>query len=136
MIGAILLLTALVADLPPLPRNYHVKLSNPVSSKSSKPGQPVRAAVISPESLLNGYLEGTVTVVEPRRIVLEFRRLTYKGKAIALDLELASFVNSKGHKSVDEDEQPLAVEGGAITAPSGTRAFWIDEGAELRLKVR
>lgn len=136
MMTAVLFLVALAADLPPLPKNYHVKLSNPVSSKTSKPGAAIRAAVISPESLLNGYLEGVLAPAAKGRVVLQFTRLVYKGSTTPLNLELVSFVNSKGHKSVDEDERPLVVEAGVMSGGPGVRHFWIDEGAELRLKVR
>jgi hypothetical protein len=138
-----LLLGAVVASLgmfafaqsPPLPRSYLVKLSVPVGTKQSKEGDPIKAAIISPESLLNGYLEGVVEErsSKPGKLVLRFTKLQFQGKTTSIQTEVTDFVNSKGHKKVDDDEKPIKLEGGAFSAQSDD--LWLDEGAELRLSA-
>lgn len=117
------------------PRTFHIKLSTPVDTKSAKAGDPVRAALISPESYLNGYLEGTVERVESGRsamLHLRFTRLVFKGQTAAVETEVFEFVNSKGHKSVDDDERPVSIENGVIKA-DGPQLL-LDEGSEMRLR--
>jgi hypothetical protein len=118
------------------PRSYLVKLSTPVNSKTSKSGDPIRAAIISPESLLNGYIEGTVekTASKPNGIlVLRFTRLLYKGKSTPLKTELIDWVNSKGHKSVDDEERAVTLEKGELRTAGPE--LWLDEGSELRVAL-
>jgi len=130
-----LALVALVAQTPKLPNNYHLKLVTPVDSKTSRAGMAIRAAVISPESLLNSYLEGTVerVAMKPEGVIrLRFDRLMYQGRAIPLQTELTNWVNSKGHEKVDDNEAAMRLEAGEFR--SRTRRIWLDEGAELRVK--
>lgn len=118
------------------PKSYLVKLSVPVSVKASKPGDSIRAAIISPESLLNGYLEGTVQEVTAKpvsKLVLRFQKLMYKGASTAIQTEVSDFVNSKGHKGVDDVERPIKLENGAFTSSSSD--LWLDEGSELRVRA-
>src|SRR5688572_13249572 len=89
---------------PGAARTYLVKLSVPVSTKLSQPGDRIRAAIISPESLLNGYLEGVVEEVSTRsggKLLLRFNSVLYKRQSTPIATEVVDFVNSKGHKSVD-----------------------------------
>jgi hypothetical protein len=114
-------------------RTYLVKLSTPVGTNQSKAGDRIRAAIISPESLLNGYLKGTVEQVTSKpaaRLVLRFTNVLYKGKSAPIESEVIDFVNSKGHKSVDDDERPIRLNDGAFTSAED---LWLDEGAELRV---
>ena len=117
------------------PRSYLVKLGVPVGTKQSKTGDVIKAAIISPESLLNGYLEGVVEerTSNPGKLVLRFSKLQYKGKTTSIQTEVIDFVNSKGHKKVDDDEKPIKLESGAFSSQSGD--FWLDEGSELRLSA-
>lgn len=124
------------AQDPGAARTYLVKLSIPVSTKQSKPGDRIRAAIISPESLLNGYLEGSIEEAASRpagRLVLRFNNVLYKGKSTSIRSEVVDFVNSKGHKSVDDDERPIKLEQGAFTGVGSE--LWLDEGAELRVRA-
>lgn len=132
IILALALLPA-VAQNSATPRTYLVKLSVPVGTKMSKAGDRIRAAIISPESLLNGYLEGKVERNSARTLVLRFTNILYKGQSTPLDSEVVDFVNSKGHKSADDDERPLALKAGAF---SSSVDFWLDEGAELRVRTK
>jgi hypothetical protein len=121
---------------PSAARTYLVKLSVPVSTERSKPGDRVRAAIISPESLLNGYLEGTVHQVSSDsagRLVLRFTNVLYKGKSTPIEAEVIDFVNSKGHKSVDDNERPITLRDGGFSSAAGD--LWLDEGAELRVRA-
>lgn len=132
----LLLVAALGLSAQNLPSNYHLKLVTPVDTRRSKVGDSVRAAVISPESLLNGYLVGQVTAVVNGRgaqLELRFDRLLYQGKSIPVQTVVTSWVNSKGHEKVDDEEQPLTLQAGRFTSPA--RRIWLDEGAELRAKV-
>ncbi|MCC6538795.1 MAG: hypothetical protein IT162_14670, partial [Bryobacterales bacterium] len=118
------------------PRTYHIKLSTPVDARSAKVGDKVRAALISPESYLNGYLEGVVAKVATQpaaSLVLRFERLVFQGKSTAVNTEVTALVNSKGHASVDDAERPLTIENGEIRVRTGAELL-LDEGAELRLR--
>ena len=132
------LLSVLCASLltAQAPKTYLVKLSTPVHSKTSKPGDPIRAALISPESYLNGYLEGTIEKVSTKphgSLLMRFDKLTFKGKTTPLVTEVVDWVNSKGHKAVDDAERPMTVEKGELRTK--TRELWLDEGAEIRVRI-
>ena len=118
---------------PGAARTYLVKLSVPVGTKLSKAGDAIKAAIISPESLLNGYLEGIVEERSAGRIVLRFNRVQYKSKATPIRSEVIGFVNSKGHKEVDDDERPIRLQDGAFLIAHGD--LWLDEGSELRVRA-
>ena len=137
LLGAALASLAVLAfaQTPQTPRSYLVKLSVPVGTKQSKTGDPVKAAIISPESLLNGYLEGVIEerASNPGKLVLRFTKLQYKGKTTSIQTEVTDFVNSKGHKKVDDDEKPIKLESGVFSIQGGD--LWLDEGSELRLSA-
>lgn len=133
---ALLLLMTAAAALAQ-PQTYLVKLSTPVNTMTNKAGDPIRAAMISPETLLNGYLEGTIekSVSKPEgRLVLRFDKLIYKGKTTPLRTELVDWVNSKGHKSVDDEERPVTLEKGELRTEGPE--LWLDEGSELRVRIQ
>lgn len=113
-------------------RNFLVKLRTPIST-GSKPGQPVSASTISPETYLGGTLHGTVARVTPTGVTIAFSRLEYRGRMIPLTSVTTGFVNSKGHKLVDDDERPVRIEAGTFVFSAGR--FWLDEGAEFNLRV-
>jgi hypothetical protein len=113
-------------------RNFLVKLRPPISAPS-KPGQPVSASMISPETYLGGTLHGTVERVTATSVTIVFRRLEYRGRMIPLTSVTTGFVNSKGHKLVDDDERPVRVEAGSFVFSADR--FWLDEGAEINLRV-
>lgn len=122
---------AAFAQDPGAARTYLVKLSVPVSTKDSKAGDRIRAAIISPESLLNGYLSGSVAESTANRLLLRFDAVLYKGHSTPIAGDVTDFVNSKGLKAVDDDERPVRLEGGALLASSG--GLWLDEGSELKV---
>jgi hypothetical protein len=115
-------------------RNFLVKLKSPVGSQVSRQGDTVTASVISPETYLGASLEGTVERVSSNSVTIEFRSLVYKGGSISVLSTTTGFVNSKGHKSVDDQERPARVEAGAFVTDGSE--FWLDEGAEIQLRVR
>lgn len=118
------------------PTSFLVKLSNPVGSQISRPGDKISAVVISPEVYLGGRLSGIIreaAATRPARVELVFSELRHKGEVRLLTGTLVSFVNSKGHPSVDEQGHPLAVEKGTLV--SDRQEFVLDEGAELRVLV-
>lgn len=117
-------------------RTYLVKLGVSVSTKENKVGDPIKAAIVSPEILLNGYMEGKVEELtrEPGgKLVLRFTAIQYKGKSTPIRSQVVDFVNSKGHKSVDDDERPAKLENGALATQGSD--LWLDEGAELRVQA-
>jgi hypothetical protein len=114
-------------------RNFLVKLRTPVGNKLSKPGDRVTASVISPETFLGASLEGTVEQVTANGVRVGFRSLVHKGVTIEVSSTTRDFVNSKGHKSVDDEERAAVVEDGALVAKGGS--LWLDEGAEIQLRV-
>ena len=114
-------------------RSFLVKLRTPIGTAISRPGQPVSASIISPETFLGGTLHGAVQRVSATSVTLVFRRLEYRGTSIPLTSVTTGFVNSKGHKLVDDQERPTRVEAGAFV--SGAHEFWLDEGAEINLRA-
>lgn len=118
-------------------QTYLSKLSTPVNSRTSKVGDPIRAAMISPETPLNGYLEGEIEKVSSTpggSLVLRFDRLIYKGETTPLQTEVVDWVNSKGHKSVDDGERPMTLEDGELRTKGPE--LRLDEGAELRVRLQ
>ncbi|MEZ5353801.1 MAG: hypothetical protein R2762_14275 [Bryobacteraceae bacterium] len=129
----LLLAGAMVAQPP---KSYLVKLGTPVNSRTSKAGAPIRAAIISPESLLGGYFEGTVEKAQSTpngALVLRFDKLVYQGKTTSIRTEVIDWVNSKGHKSVDDDERAVTLDNGELRTAG--RELWLDEGSEIRVRV-
>jgi hypothetical protein len=114
-------------------RNFLVKLRSPIGSKVSKPGGRVWASVISPESFLGGTLEGTVERVSPNGVAIGFRSLSYRGASLPITTVTTGFVNSKGHRETVDGARPTRVEAGAFV--SAQPEFWLDEGAEINLRV-
>ena len=86
--------------------------------------------MISPETYLGAFLEGTVQAVENGRVRLEFHTLRFGGDRIALRAEPENFVNSKGHPEKDDRDEAARVESGMVAATL------LEEGAEMRLRVR
>jgi hypothetical protein len=114
-------------------RNFLVKLRTPIGSKISRAGDRVTASVISPESFLGASLEGIVEHVTANGVTIVFRSLVYKDRSASVGSVTTGFVNSKGHKLVDDEERPARVDGGAFVSTTGD--FWLDEGAEVQLRV-
>jgi hypothetical protein len=125
-----------VCQDPGASRTYLVKLSVPVSASESKSGDRIRAAIISPESLLNGYLEGIVEEARAKpspKLVLRFKSVLFRNASTPIETEVIDFVNSKGHKSVDDSERPLRLANGVFSSTASDA--WLDEGAELRVRA-
>ncbi len=114
-------------------RRFHVKLRTPIGTRISRAGVPVSASVISPEVFLGTTIEGIVEQVSRNSVTLAFRSLVHKGGTIGIVSTTTDFVNSKGHKLVDDQERAARVVAGAFVA--GGAEFWLDEGAEIRLQV-
>lgn len=117
-------------------RKFLVKLRTPIGSQISKAGDAVSASIISPESFLGGTLQGTVDRVsntDNGTVAITFRALVYKGRTFSITSTTTGFVNSKGHKAVDDEERPTVVDHGAFVSPAAV--FWLDEGAEVNLLV-
>ncbi len=77
-------------------------------------------------------MEGVVEQVSGGSVTLVFRSLVHEGGTVGITSTTTDFVNSKGHKLVDDREKPARVTGGAFI---GGADFWMDEGAEIRLVV-
>ncbi|MCC7154128.1 MAG: DUF5060 domain-containing protein [Bryobacterales bacterium] len=114
-------------------RNFLVKLRTPIGNRISKPGDAVSASVISPETFLGAQMRGAVEQVSANGVTIAFRSLMFKGGTTGVSSVTRDFVNSKGHKQVDDEERPARVRDGALTADGGT--LWLDEGAEIQLRV-
>lgn len=114
-------------------RDFLVKLRSPIGNRMSKPGDRVSASVISPETFLGASLQGVVEQVSSNGVTIAFRSLVHKGGTIDVRSATRDFVNSKGHRSVDDEGRPAHMRDGAIVS-DGT-VFWLDEGAELQLRV-
>lgn len=123
---------------PPLEkeRKFLVKLNMPIGSFISKAGDAITASIISPESFLGGSLQGTVERIsntDGGSVTISFRSLVHKELTIPITTVTTGFVNSKGHKAVDDEERPTNVEKGAFVTPKST--FLLNEGAEINLLV-
>ena len=76
---------------------------------------------------------GVVERVSGNSVTVVFRSLSYRGTKVGITSTTTDFVNSKGHKLVDDAERPLRLAAGAFV---GDGAQWVlDEGAEVRLVV-
>jgi hypothetical protein len=111
-----------------------VKLRTPVGTSRSRAGDRVEASIISPETYLGGFLEGSVgqSAADGRgRLALRFESLRFRDARFTLRGVVTRFVNSKGHERVDDDERPATVEDGTIVSDGPD--LRLDEGAELTL---
>jgi hypothetical protein len=111
-----------------------VKLRTPVGTARSRVGDRVTASVISPESDLGGSVEGTVEESSRDaggRITLRFHTLRREGQTLRLRAGLVGFVNSKGHRGVDDEGRAIRIESGELVSQDS--AIILDEGAELTL---
>ncbi len=124
-------------NVPPAKEaTFLVKLRTPIGSAISRPGDLISASVIGPETFLGGLLKGTVDRVSGRgdgTVAISFESLEYKGRTQTLSSVTTDFVNSKGHKNTDDEERPTRIENGAFVTTGAP--FWLDEGAELKLRV-
>ena len=123
--------TILVRRPPPVSGSFLVKLRSPIGTQVSRPGVPISASVISPETYLGATLQGTVETVTLDSVTVVFRSLVHNGRAVPVMLRPSDFVNSKGHKQVDDENRPLRIQNGTFTAAN--TALYLDEGAEVRL---
>jgi hypothetical protein len=114
-------------------RNFLVKLRTPIGNRISKPGDRISASVISPETFLGAALQGSVERITSGGVAISFRSLVHKSGTIDVSSTATGFVNSKGHKQVDDAERPARVQQGALVSEGDT--FWLDEGAEIQLRV-
>ena len=113
-------------------RTYLVKLSVPVSTNKSKPGDRIRAAIVSPEILLNGYLEGEVQEAGRSKLVLKFSNVLYKGKSTSIEsVSSASLIRRDTNPLTMR--RPIKLEAGLFSSAGSD--FWLDEGAELRVQA-
>lgn len=134
---SLLLCAAAVAQTLDKETSFLVKLSGPIGARVSKPGARVGAVIISPERFLGGRFAGTVQAVSAGArggsLEVVFRSLEFKGKTWRVRTTTLEFVNSIGHRLVDEEEHPVKMENGALV--SSCPDMFIDEGAELKLLV-
>lgn len=118
------------------PTRFLVKLGENVGSVISRVGDRVTAAVISPERFLGGRLEGAVdqaSADSEGTLRFRFHTLDHNCNAYRVASTITGFVNSKGHRLVDEQERPVRVADGVLT--SSEPKFTVDEGAEFQLQV-
>jgi hypothetical protein len=110
---------------------FLVKLADTLDTRISRPGDKVRAVVISPVSLRGGRLEGTVEEARGGRLRFSFHTLHHAGKTSRVRTQITGVFNSKGHVSRDDLGQVVRIEEGTIVATGEATA--IHEGAEIRL---
>ena len=112
---------------------FLVKLITDLDTRKAKTGMKVSAFVISPERFLAGLVEGSVDRVSATELRFTFETITYRGTTLRVMTTIVDFVNSKGHKLVDEQERPLQMVDGVVTSKNA--GFTIDEGAEISVQV-
>jgi hypothetical protein len=112
---------------------FLVKLITDLDTRKTKTGMKVSAFVISPERFLAGLFEGSVDRVSATELRFTFETLTYQKTTLRVRTTIIDFVNSKGHKLVDEQERPLQMLEGVVTSKNA--GFTIDEGAEISIQV-
>jgi hypothetical protein len=117
------------------PTPFLVRLGVDIGSATSRVGDVVTAVVISPERFLGASFEGTVDQVSggaERSLRFTFHRLTHKENTYRVTSAITGFVNSLGHRSVDEGGRSVEVGDGVLTATSAD--FRLNEGAEFQLQ--
>jgi hypothetical protein len=129
--AAVFLSAALWSQTVPQGTKFLVKLSDSLSSKTSRKGDKVGAVVISPVALRGGRLEGAVEEAEGGRLRFSFHTLRFAGKTVPIRTEVTGVVSSKGNAGLDDLEQAVSVERGTVVVKAPAVA--IDEGAEIRL---
>lgn len=132
----LVLAAAILAALPggqtvPKDTRLLVKLNDSLDSRTSRPGQKIRAVVIAPVSLRGGRLEGVLEEVAQARLRFTFHTLRLPAQTVSVRTELTGVVNSKGNPGRDDLDQPVRIEQGAMISAGSATA--IHEGAELRL---
>ncbi len=110
---------------------FLVKLGDTLDTRITRPGECVRAVVISPMSLRGARLEGFVDQAEGPRLRFSFRTLRLAEHTVPIHTEITGVVNSKGTAARDDLNQVVRIEKGTIVAPG--EAVAIHEGAEIRL---
>ena len=120
IVGITALSRALPAQTLDSPGRFLVKLATDLSTQKNRPGDKVTAFVISPERFLAGIFEGAVSRVSGDSLEFTFESLKFKDKTFRVTSKVVEFVNSKGHKLMDERERPLkVVEGRLQSGPAG-----------------
>lgn len=131
VMAAAIFAAAIWSQTVPKNTRFHVKLSDSVSSKTSRPGDKVGAVVIGPVSLRGGRLEGVVEEAEGGRLRFHFTTLRFAGKEVPVRTAVTGVVNSKGEAGVDDFGRPVRIERGVIVVSAPIVA--VEEGAEIRL---
>jgi hypothetical protein len=131
LIAILVLSASLWSQTVPQGTKFLVKLSDSLSSKTSRKGDKVGAVVISPVALRGGRLEGAVEEAEGGRLRFSFHTLRFAGKTVPIQTEVTGVVSSKGNAGLDDLEQPVSVARGTVVVKGPAVA--IDEGAEIRL---
>jgi hypothetical protein len=119
------------------PTSFLVKLGGDISSHTSRAGDAVTAVVISPDRFLGARFEGVVDEVSNETqggtVRFTFTRLTHRDETRRVTSTVTGFVNSKGHRSVDEREIAVQISDGLLRSSSAN--LTLDEGAEFQLQV-
>jgi hypothetical protein len=86
-----------------------VQILSPISTKLSKKNDTFTAAILSPESLRQGQIEGVITESKPAHrnslaeLAFSFSKLTIRDKTYRIKADLEEVTNSNGAKGVDEE---------------------------------
>jgi hypothetical protein len=95
---------------------FVVKLTSPISTNTSSPGDTFAALVEAPSEYEGAVFVGTITKLKkPKKgigkgkaeIAFQFEALTARGNTYPVKADLKDVTNSKGVKSVDEEGQVI-----------------------------
>jgi len=93
-------------------QDFRVRLLTPLSTKTSNKGDKITAQVLQPAALSGDIMEGSVRSSKSGaklkgKSVLNFTfdTLHHQGKAIRVQSNVKTFVNSKGQENIDEEGQ-------------------------------
>ena len=115
--------------------HFWVKLTSPMSTETSKPGDPVTAVVMVHDIMQGALLEGTVDMAEKAVLRFSFHTLTFEGRTYRIHDYLMSITNSKGKLGRDDLGQRIRIDGdgGGFIAYGDMTA--VDEGAEIKFSA-
>lgn len=110
-----------------------LKMTSGMSTKSSKPGDPVTGEFIDPVSLRGATIKGRIDRADHSILQFSIQSVTVDGKTYPVQSKLVSIVNSKGVEGKDDMDQRIRIDGGGIIAYGTASA--LDEGAEVNMSI-
>jgi hypothetical protein len=113
--------------------SFLIKMTNSMSTISSKPGDLITGVVIDPVPLRGAHVEGTVDRADHSILSFSLHKVLVAGSTYPVKSKLLSVTSSHGNDGQDDLDQRIRIEGGGLIAYGTSTA--LDEGAEVRFSV-